>query len=45
MLGFSMFNKLNGQASIYNIIKKEKLDSIIDRTRKGGGEISKLLKI
>ena len=34
---------VNGKP-LNEFIKKEKLDSIIDRTRKGGGEISKLLK-
>ena len=35
--------KVNGK-SLTQLIKKEKLDSIIDRTRKGGAEIIKLLE-
>ena len=35
--------KINGE-SLNKLIQKEKLDKIIDRTRKGGGEIGKLLK-
>jgi malate dehydrogenase len=34
---------VNGK-SLKKLISKEKLDKIIDRTRKGGGEINKLLK-
>ena len=34
---------VNGK-SLKKIISKEKLDKIIDRTRKGGGEINKLLE-
>jgi malate dehydrogenase len=35
--------KINGK-SLNQMIKKEKLDSIIERTRKGGAEIGKLLQ-
>jgi malate dehydrogenase len=34
---------VNGK-SLKKLISKEKLDKIIDRTRKGGGEINKLLE-
>ena len=34
---------VNGE-SLKKLISKEKLDKIIDRTRKGGGEINKLLE-
>ena len=36
-------NTVNGK-SLKKLISKEKLDKIIDRTRKGGGEINKLLE-
>ncbi len=43
MVPMPNYTKINGKP-IEKLISKEKLDLIIERTRKGGGEISKLLK-
>ena len=43
MVPMSNHTKVKGKL-LSELIKKEKLDSIIDRTRKGGAEIIKLLK-
>ena len=42
MVPMPNYTKINGKP-LSQMIKKEKLDSIIDRTRKGGAEIIKLL--
>ena len=43
MVPIPNYTKVNGKL-LNQLIKKEKLDEIIDRTRKGGGEINKLLE-
>ena len=43
MVPMSNHTKVNGKP-LDQLVKKEKLDLIIDRTRKGGGEIGKLLQ-
>ena len=43
MVPMPNYTKINGKP-LYKLIQKEKLDKIIDRTRKGGAEIGKLLQ-
>ena len=43
MVPMPNYTKINGKP-LYQLIQKEKLDKIIDRTRKGGAEIGKLLQ-
>ena len=43
MVPMPNYTKVNGKP-LNQLIKKEKLDEIIDRTRKGGGEINRLLE-
>ena len=43
MVPIPNYTKVNGKL-LNQLIKKEKLDEIIDRTRKGGGEINRLLE-
>jgi malate dehydrogenase len=43
MVPMTNYTKINGKP-LYKLIQKEKLDKIIDRTRKGGAEIGKLLQ-
>ena len=43
MVPMPNYTKVNGKL-LNQLIKKEKLDEIIDRTRKGGGEINRLLE-
>ena len=43
MVPMPNYTKINGKP-LHKLIQKEKLDKIIDRTRKGGAEIGKLLQ-
>ena len=43
MVPMPNYTKINGKP-LYKLIQKEKLEKIIDRTRKGGAEIGKLLQ-